>query len=157
MQKVCVVCGSLFESAHPRCLCCSLKCSRKRELERQRLWRENRRKSGTPTKKSTFDVKECVVCGKIFEAKTGNQICCSVECRNIRGKMNRPNRPSSKINYYRRKKQAAQAKKAKPRKSLDAWAREAAECGMSYGNYRYNVEKRGKTFDDMRFMKTPRE
>lgn len=38
----------------------------------------------------------------------------------------------------------------KPTKTLSDWAREAAECGLDYGNYRALIERQGKTFEELK-------
>lgn len=78
-------------------------------------------------------IKICPFCGKKFEASHDGQIYCSSLCSG---------RQRKKLFHLRNFM-------SMPDKSLDDWAREAAECGMDYGTYRALIEH-GKTFDELK-------
>ncbi len=86
-------------------------------------------------------VKQCDVCGKDFTVSKhkGAQTSCD-DCRDY-------------IKNYRpsiENKPAPEPPKKSTDKTLDDWAREADEVGMTYGKYRVAVEKLGKTYDELK-------
>ena len=121
---------------------------------------------------ATVSSEYCPVCGRWFEQNSRHpKIYCSAECRTIHKKAKE--KLSSKIyicevcgssyrlkqggsrlhcpDCYRESKTTSNPKpKPAPRlKSLDDYAREADECGLSYGKYKVAL-KLGKTYEQLK-------
>ena len=77
-----------------------------------------------------MEVKKCKQCGKEFEVTHHLQVYCSVECR-IEAEKNR-----------KKKKKSRQS-------SLNEVARQADECGLTYGKYRVML-RMGKTYEELK-------
>ena len=82
---------------------------------------------------------KCKLCGKEFEPQSKIQVYCSPECSN---------------KYWRKFKRLEALEKIQLRQErerrLNKWIDEAAQCGLSYGNYRMMIEHFGKTFEELR-------
>lgn len=78
----------------------------------------------------------CLHCGNefAFSARQPNKKFCSRKC---------------KENFY-----AKLEREKNERKSLEQWAREAAECNLDYGTYRGLIEQ-GHTFDELKAQNRP--
>ena len=71
----------------------------------------------------------CIYCGKEFKARVRNQKTCGgTECKI------KLNRELTRI-HQQNKKQEAMRKKETKKNPLNDIAKEAAECGMTYGQY----------------------
>jgi len=71
MEKVCEICGKAFETPTDKKKFCSIECTKKAKVLRNRKYKQAKRKTVT---------KICPVCGKEFEPKTNSQKYCNPEC-----------------------------------------------------------------------------
>ena len=129
VEVKCAHCGKVFEAKGKRAYC-SDKCR-----DAAYTYRLNAER-----KKPEIAVK-CKQCGKEFETRYPHALYCSDECRKV-----------AKLEEYRRLDGYINAHKVNsnaPRKTLDDWCREAAECNLDYGNYRALIES-GKTFAELK-------
>lgn len=117
MDKVCVICGSPFQSYQEKAKYCSEGC----RMEARKIlnrWEYKRRAAEREPAKMT-----CPYCGKIFAVKKRNQITCGGE------KCLRRHRRTLK----ERREQAEGGRKPKPISSLEEEVAAARELGVSYG------------------------
>lgn len=83
-------------------------------------------------------IKNCVICGKLFEARDSWTKCCSSECSAALAK---EHSKRSRLRYKERKASSGKTKTQKKtnkrngNKSLIAKNTEARKLGMSYGQY----------------------
>lgn len=137
-ERTCLLCGAKFYSAKGSAKYCSLECSDEAELLRNRArYLKSRRHEPDISSLPTED-RECAICGKTFTAPIGSdKKFCSIFCE--------------LVNDYRElhpPKEKVEKKPAKKKTLLD-WQREAQQCGMSYGIYRAQIERFGKTFEEL--------
>ncbi len=88
-------------------------------------------------------------CGKEFTPKTYNHIYCSTRCSDIARE-----RRHCRYDYISKPcvpkfKAKPQPKHTKSTKTLEQWAREAAECNLDYGTYRGLIQL-GKTYEELK-------
>lgn len=152
--KICPVCGKTFETNRPFQKYCSHDCQANNK----------------------YQEKECAYCGKKYSHTTRLSKYCSVECRRKAAKekliqsttmricayCGKEFKPASNFMKYcsvECQKKANDAKKheeskspfAKPKESfLDKWIDEANACGMSYGQYKAQIQIFGKTFEELK-------
>ena len=131
MELYCNYCGKLFSTPKiwfPERFC-SPECRESFETKK-RLSRPN------------FPPRNCKLCGKSFIPKTSHQLFCDISCtkkfHNERQK-----------ELYRKAKGNSETQKSKVKKTFEDYAREADECGLSYGNYTAQL-RLGKTFEELR-------
>ena len=82
---------------------------------------------------------KCKLCGRNFEPHNSQQKYCSQSC-------------SSKYqnNFTRSEEFEKVQRREEKEKRFEKWIEEAAQCGMSYGQYRAAREFFGKTFEELR-------
>ncbi len=122
--RTCPTCGKTFVAQNTGQKYCSFEC-------RKSTYKAQNRQS----KESMID-KICPNCGNIFWTASPNQKFCSESCRKRR---------------FKKKKSDIDIKSCvTPKKSLQQWMDEAAQCGMSYGKYRAAIERLGHTFEELK-------
>lgn len=134
-EKICVICGKKFTTKSRVTNTCSVECAKVKYFGRPKT---------QPAKIA------CKNCGKFFTPSSSLNIFCSAECRtqfhNVKKFiLSKSTRQNKNVDT---KKTAFPSKSKK--KSVEDWQREAAQCGMSYGKYRFAIEKQGKTFDELK-------
>ena len=174
MKRMCKICGQEFYTLKNE-LYCSAECRREQKRRQQRDYHAAQRKTSVKVKCAhcgkVFEAKgkqiycsdkcrdaaytyrlnaerkkpeiavKCKQCGKEFKPRHLNELFCSDECRKV-----------AKREEYRRLNGYINARKVNsnaPRKMLDEWCREAAECNLDYGTYRALIEL-GKTFEELK-------
>ena len=138
MRKICIVCGREYETNFPQSKCCSDMC-RDEHKRRYALDYVNKHKPEAHEKKHyTLEPRLCVVCGKEYTPKAGNQKYCSDKCSYEHRK---PKTLEYERERYRRKQLEAAAEKAdyveknSQRTHLDDVAADAKAAGTTYGQY----------------------
>lgn len=124
----CTMCGKEFLPKRVNQLTCSIDCA----IQRNRILNREYHRTHKPKKPP----KVCVVCGKEFIPKSNAQSCCSTQC-SLKKKI-------MKMDFRRT------SRKLNGKKTVEDWASEAKECGMTYGKYRAAVELLGKTFEELK-------
>lgn len=127
-KKACEVCGKVFETTRGKQKTCSSECAAELRHKRTRDWKREKRVANIGDFPARYKRRKCIECGAEFEPIIPEQKKCA-ECR--RKPIEKPARSTGK-------------------KTLEDWAREAAECGLSYGVYRMQVERFGKTYEELR-------
>ena len=92
---------------------------------------------------SELFLRKYPVCGKEFVSTRSNRKYCSGSCYD---------KATNQMTVQRQRFQRA-LKKPKVKKPvgkpLEQWMREAEACGMDYGTYRTQVERLGRTFEEL--------
>lgn len=92
---------------------------------------------------------ECAWCGDKFTQKKVNQIYCShICCRLAYNKRRRDERAAAKAELKKLHRKIFGERK-KITSTLNQVAREADECGLSYGKYKVQL-KMGKTYEELK-------
>ena len=86
----------------------------------------------------------CVICGKEFKPCNYLQKYCSPECYMVSEKKRNRRKAIERV-----KPKPKPKTKPKPAKTLEQWAREAAECNLDYGTYRGLIQL-GKTYEELK-------
>lgn len=126
--------GKNFVSCNNQRKYCSENCAKAAKRELTRNAKINRQKE--------HEWAVCLICSRQFRrVKASNVLYCSTKCRSQAASQQTPAQDRA---------QAVVDKQVKrPTKTLDDWAREAAACGLDYGNYRALVAQ-GKSFDEIK-------
>lgn len=130
----CPFCGKEFVPNTPRQKFCSVKCCNNNSA---RFGRFEKKRDAT-----------CRICGKQFTPKIATEFFCSPECRKEATRRREKKYRVQKCAQQRAKTVVDKAVK-RPIKTLDDWCREAAACGLDYGNYRALIAQ-GKTFEQIK-------
>lgn len=170
-ERACIICGRKFMPTNRRNICCSEECSKRNAYKKSRQWRL----AHSPAPPETA----CKVCGKTFKPRDRRQKCCSAECsgsyqRDAQrrfyqlhrakcsplmfvctncGKSFHPTSPAQRFcckSCATTYSQTRAKERRKPLKTLEQWQAEAAACGLSYGQYRLQVERFGKSFEELK-------
>ena len=137
-RTTCLICGKEFVRRNGTERYCSPAC---REEMNRRWYREHRK----PV------MKKCAACGKEFTPCNRRQKYCSPNCYDETHK-------KQAYDYKILQRQTPAQKRAqdvtdkqvkRPTKTLNDWAREAADCGLDYGTYRAFIAQ-GKTFEQIK-------
>lgn len=137
-RTTCLICGKSFVRRIGIERYCSAEC---RDEMHRRWQRENRK----PV------IKQCAACGKDFTPRNNKQKYCSPDCYNATHKKQAYDyKILQRQTSAQNRAQAVVDKQVKrPTKTLDDWCREAAACGLDYGNYRALVAQ-GLTFEQIK-------
>lgn len=163
-ERICKHCGKTFVPIVGRQIFCSRICCRRFHYPADRL--------GRLTVERT-----CKICGKTFVPIAGHQKFCSAECREsfqypskrkCRGAVEKTcklcgktfftkvhdkkfcSKKCEEAYFSKEYKKCEQLSKPTEKKPLSQWMEEARQCGLSYGIYRMQVERFGKTFEELR-------
>lgn len=139
MIKTCEYCGKEYKTHNThntKQICCSFDCSKKLQAS-----------------KSLQEERVCPICRKVFHPLYHDSKYCSAECKQ-KGKL-----AQYAANNARRKAERQLAKSAKQsgqiktaNRTLAEWCALAAECNMDYGNYRMQIERFGKTHEELKIF-----
>ena len=170
----CEICGGEFETTDSRKKCCSYECQRLMEKKRKREHARLRRLS-KPLQK-----KKCEICGTEFETVTNRKKYCDKCAAVLYRKQTKMSKErikayKAKLKELNATRELAQvqldaeimampitklpscgdgtpppAKKIVSKNKMDRIIMEAAECGLSYGRYKFETEQRGKTFAQLK-------
>lgn len=149
MEKVCVVCGVVF---NPRgaAKCCSKDCMGKNENNRKAKRRPAEYKKRKEKRKENREIKECKTCLNTFEVNTGGKVFCSADCskafhaplsriRSARYRLDNPEKvklakakcfKSKQKEYQSRNRQWALENREAIKKYGLKWYYENPECGV---------------------------
>lgn len=87
---------------------------------------------------------KCLVCGKEFNIRGNRKKYCSDQCGAVADKKMALERTTR-----RKAKELIDKALSRKIKTLDDYIREAAACGLDYGNYRALIGQ-GKTFEEIK-------
>ena len=139
LEKVCGICGTTFITNRPYqkfCRCCA---DLGKQL-RQKAYRQSK-KAQTKPEDELFE-KVCPICGKDFTTSNEKRIYCSEKCRN------------ASVLQKQKAYQAAASAELENQKNknahLDQVISEAYACGLTYGQYKVQVQIFGKTFEELK-------
>ena len=95
--------------------------------------------------------RECSCCHEKFKPKVPQQIYCSEQCQKQKWYEQNGIRQGERKRQAKKERIAAAMARAsgQPVKTINDWAREAAECNLDYGNYRALIAA-GKTYEELK-------
>lgn len=138
-DAACFLCEKKFTTTKGYQKFCSTACQEKSDRLRAKARKiDARKKSSEWLTTSPPEERECMICGKIFAAPSdSDKKFCSTFCE--------------LVDDYRKNNQSKEKVEKKPekKKTLTDWQKEAHQCGMSYGMYRAQIERFGKTFEEL--------
>lgn len=135
-RATCLICGKSFVRRKGTERYCSMDC----RTEMNRRWQREHRK---PV------MKKCETCGKEFTPCNRRQKYCSPDCYNQKHREQHLKLLQQQTPAQKRAQDLIDKQIKRPTKTLDDWAREAAECGLDYGTYRALIAQ-GKTFKQLK-------
>ncbi len=134
----CFLCGKEFTTTKGYQKFCSTACKKKSEYLHSKARKlDARKKSSECLTTSPPEERKCVICGKDFIAPSdSDKDCCCTYCELVKD-WRHLHPPEERL------------KKPEKKKTLTDWQKEAHQCGMSYGIYRAQIERFGKTFEEL--------
>lgn len=91
--------------------------------------------------------RECPHCLKEFLPKVPRQIYCTEQCQRKAYALKQGQKP--RVSKKELIAEAVAKASEQPVKTINDWAREAAECNLDYGNYRALIAA-GKTYEELK-------